>query len=132
MNKMRSLSNIALSLLVLTGITLQVAWSQSADTVFTLKSSIQYSLQHNPNSTIYNNEVEIARQRNIQALSTYLPQINGTVTVDYNPLLQTNILTVNGNEQTIRFGQAHTNGAVVQVDQNLRSISYSCHQRAKG
>ncbi|MDF2454500.1 MAG: outer rane efflux protein [Cytophagaceae bacterium] len=118
MNDIRSLIRITAFIILLTCIS-EVAKSQSTDSVFTLKSSIEYSLKNNPSSTIYNNEVEIARQKNIQALSTYLPQIAGNFTIDYNPMLQTNIITVGGMEQTLRFGQSHANGAVVQVDQKI-------------
>lgn len=124
MNKIRSLIHIAVGIILLAGLSAQTASSQSADSVFTLKSSIEYSLKNNPSSTVYNNEVEIARQKNIQALSVYLPQIAGTLTSDYNPKLQTNVITVDGGplgkqESTLTLGQTHTNGAVVQVDQKI-------------
>jgi len=122
MNKIRSLSRIALGIVLLMGIS-SVARSQSEENVFNLKSSIEYSLKNNPSSTVYNNEVEIARQKNIQALSVYLPQVAGTLTSDYNPKLQTNVLTIDGptgkQESTLTLGQRHANGAVVQVDQKI-------------
>ncbi|MDB5257731.1 MAG: outer rane efflux protein [Chitinophagaceae bacterium] len=122
MNKIRNLNRITLSLVLLISIS-EAAQSQSADSVFTLKSSIEYSLKNNPSSTVYNNEVEIARQKNIQALSVYLPQVAGTLTSDYNPKLQTNVLTINTpagtQESTLTLGQTHANGAVVQVDQKI-------------
>lgn len=122
MNRIRSLISIALSTFLLLGISTTVQ-SQSADNVFNLKSSIEYSLKNNPSSTVYTNEVEIARQKNIQALSVYLPQVAGTLTSDYNPKLQTNVLTINTpqgtQESTLTLGQKHANGAVVQVDQKI-------------
>lgn len=123
MNKIRSLTPFALGIALLVVTSAQTASSQSADNVFTLKSSIEYSLKNNPSSTVYNNEVEIARQKNIQALSVYLPQVAGTLTSDYNPKLQTNVLTINtpqgSQESTLTLGQTHANGAVVQVDQKI-------------
>jgi outer membrane protein len=122
MNKIRSLSQVTLSIALLMSMSL-VAKGQSEVGVFNLKSSIEYSLKNNPSSTVYNNEVEIARQKNIQALSVYLPQVGGTLTSDYNPKLQTNVLTINTpagtQESTLTLGQRHANGAVVQVDQKI-------------
>lgn len=118
MNKIRSLSRIILSFALPISIS-QTVQCQPVDSVFSLKSSIEYSLKNNASSTIYSNEVEIARQKNIQALSAYLPQVGGTFTSDFNPKLQTNIITVAGQEQTLTFGQRHSNGAVVQLDQKI-------------
>lgn len=122
MNKIRSLSQVTLSIAVLMSTSL-LAWGQSGENVFNLKSSIEYSLKNNPSSTVYQNEVEIARQKNIQALSVYLPQVGATLTSDYNPKLQTNVLTINTpagkQESTLTLGQTHANGAVVQVDQKI-------------
>ena len=122
MNKIRNLTQLAASiaLLMLMLILTQVVNAQSTASVFNLKSSIEYSLKNHPSSTVYNNEVEIARQKNIQALSVYLPQVAGTLTSDYNPKLQTNVLTINDTTQsTLKFGQTHSNGAVVQLDQKI-------------
>ncbi|MBC7485968.1 MAG: TolC family protein [Cytophagaceae bacterium] len=123
MNKIGSLIQIAVGIVLLVGASAQTVSSQSTDSVFTLKSSIEYSLKNNPSSTIYNNEVEIARQKNRQALSTYLPQVAGTFTSDYNPKLQTNVLTIDGptgkTQSILTLGQRHSNGAVVQLDQKI-------------
>jgi outer membrane protein len=119
MNKIRNLSHLLLGTALLMSMSIQTVKSQEADSIFTLKSSIEYSLKNNPSSTIYNNEVEISKQKNVQALSAYLPQVGATFTSDYNPRLQTSIITVGGQEQTLKFGQTHSNGAIVQLDQKI-------------
>jgi len=97
-------------------------FAQESPTVFNLKSSIEYSLKNNPSSTIYQNEVEIAKFTNREGLSTYLPQINASGTVDYNAKLQTSIIPAGifGPDETrIQIGNKHVNGVVVQLDQKI-------------
>ncbi len=98
------------------------ASSQENPTVFNLKSSIEYSLKNNPSSTIYNNQAEIAKFRNKEGLSGYLPQINANGTIDYNAKLQTSIIPAGifGPEETrIQIGNKHVNGVMVQLDQKI-------------
>lgn len=98
------------------------ARSQENPTVFNLKTSIEYSLKNNPSSTIFNNEVEIARFKNKEGLSGYLPQVNASGTIDYNAKLQTSIIPAGifGPEETrIQMGQKHVNGVNVQLDQKI-------------
>lgn len=102
-------------------------YSQDRAQSFTLRSSIEYSLKNNPTSTIYNNQAEITKFDNKIALASYLPQINGNVTVDYNAKLPVTVMPagVFGNPEEIRLslGNKHQNGAVVQVDQKLFDLS---------
>lgn len=102
-------------------------YSQDGAQSFTLRSSIEYSLKNNPTSTIYNNQAEITKFDNKIALASYLPQINGNVTVDYNAKLPVTVMPagVFGNPEEIRLslGNKHQNGAVVQVDQKLFDLS---------
>lgn len=98
------------------------AIAQGNPQVFNLKSSIEYSLKNNPTSTIYRNDVEITRFSNRNALATYLPQVNGNYSHDFNAKLPTNIIPagVFGPEETrIQMGQKHVNGASVQLDQKI-------------
>lgn len=123
MSKIRSLTTFALSLTLLLAIS-KAAQSQSSDSVFTLKSSIVYSLKNNPSSTIYRNEIEIARQKNREALSTYLPQVSASVALEYNLKLQTSIIPANtfgpGTPETkVQFGNPFAHNGVVQLDQKI-------------
>ncbi len=103
------------------------SYSQDEARPFTLRSSIEYSLLNNPTSTIFNNQAESAKFTNRVALASYLPQVNGNVTVDYNAKLPTTVMPagVFGNPEEIRLsmGNKHQNGAVVQLDQKLFDLS---------
>jgi len=97
-------------------------FAQQSPAVFNLKNSIEYSLKNNPSSTIYQNEAEIAKFRNREGLSGYLPQINASGTIDYNAKLQTSIIPAGifGPDETrIQIGNKHVNGAVIQLDQKI-------------
>ncbi len=102
-------------------------YSQSEAQPFTLRSSIEYSLKNNPTSTIYNNQAEISKFENKIALASYLPQVNGNATVDYNAKLPVTVMPagVFGNPEEIRLslGNKHQNGAVVQLDQKVFDLS---------
>jgi outer membrane protein len=119
-------SRLAIVVLSLLSIAFQ-GYSQNGKQPFTLKSSIEYSLKNNPTSTIYNNQAEISRFNNRLALASYLPQINGNVTADFNAKLPTTIMPagVFGNPEEIRLslGNKHQNGAVVQLDQKIFDMS---------
>lgn len=117
-----------LALVVISFLSMAVnGYSQEKAQSFTLRSSIDYSLKNNPTSTIYNNQAEISRFDNKIALASYLPQINGNVTVDYNAKLPVTVMPagVFGNPEEIRLslGNKHQNGAVVQLDQKLFDLS---------
>ena len=125
-NKMNQTIKLAFVLICTLSIAVK-GYSQGASQTFTLRSSIEYSLLNNPTSTIFNNQAESAKFNNRIALASYLPQVNGNVTVDYNAKLPTTIMPagVFGNPEEIRLslGNKHQNGAVVQLDQKLFDLS---------
>ncbi|PLK42808.1 TolC family protein [Emticicia sp. TH156] len=100
-----------------------VAQAQPANpTIFSLKESIAYSLANNPSSTIYKNEVLIAKQKKIEALAGYLPQVNGTGTFDDNLKRQVTVLPAGAfskEEIKIQFGNQYNTNLVAQVDQTI-------------
>lgn len=96
--------------------------------LFSLKESIAYSLKNNPTSTIYKNEVLIAKEKKTEALAPYLPQVSGTGTFDDNLKRQVTVLPAGAfspEEIKIQFGNQYNTNLVAQVDQVLfdRSIS---------
>lgn len=123
MNQTSKLAFFVLSILSIA----VTGYSQDGAQSFTLRSSIEYSLKNNPTSTIYNNQAEITKFDNKIALASYLPQISGNVTVDYNAKLPVTVMPagVFGNPEEIRLslGNKHQNGAVVQLDQKLFDLS---------
>ncbi len=100
-----------------------VAQAQPATpTVFSLKESIAYSLTNNPTSTIYKNEVLIAKQKKTEALAGYLPQVNGTGTFDDNLKRQVTVLPAGAfskEEVKLQFGNQYNTSLVAQVDQTI-------------
>ncbi len=98
------------------------AIGQGSPVVFNLKSSIEFALKNHPSSTVFTNEAEIARYKNKEGLSGYLPQVNASGTVDYNAKLQTSVIPAGAfgpNETHIQMGNKHVNGMVVQMDQKI-------------
>lgn len=96
--------------------------------LFSLKESIAYSLKNNPTSTIYKNEVLIAKEKKTETLAPYLPQVNGTATFDDNLKRQVTVLPAGAfskEEIKVQFGNQYNTNLVAQVDQVLfdRSIS---------
>lgn len=111
------------TLLILT-ISLHVGKTYSQSTTpYTLKQCIDYGLTNNPTSTIYQNEVKISRQKTIEYISPYLPQINGSVTWDDNFKRQTSIIPAgavgNPTDIKVQFGTQFNTAATMQLDQAL-------------
>lgn len=89
---------------------------------FTLKGAIEYGLQNNLKMSKAFNEKDRARQREKEAFSTYLPQVNGTVTLDDNLKRQAMVFPANPlmpEGATVRMGTQYSTGAVVQLDQTI-------------
>src|SRR3954467_15909405 len=97
-----------------------MAFSQET---FSLKDAINYSLKNHGSNVIYNNELEKVRLQSKEALSAYLPQVNGNLTYDDNMIRQTTILpgAMFGSPKDIpvQFGNKFNSGAVVQLDQTI-------------
>ena len=102
-------------------------------TVFSLKESIAYSLANNPTSTIYKNEVLIAKQKKTEALAGYLPQVNGTTTFDDNLKRQVTVLPAGAfspQEIKVQFGNQYNTNVVAQVDQTIFDRTVTVAQEA--
>lgn len=101
---------------------------ESKPILFSLKESIAYSLKNNPSSTIYKNEVLIAKEKKTEALAPYLPQVNGTASFDDNLKRQVSVIPAGAfspEEIRVQFGNQYNTNLVAQVDQVLfdRSIT---------
>jgi outer membrane protein len=98
----------------------------SAQTVYSLKESIAFSLEHHPSLGIYQNQVEIANQKAKQSLSGYLPQVTSSATIIDNLNLQKTIIPagVFGPEATVvQFGTQFNTQAVVDINQTIFDMS---------
>ncbi|WP_460471018.1 TolC family protein [Emticicia fontis] len=124
MNKVKTLP-IAILLIMVSVITQA---QESKPVLFSLKESIAYSLKNNPTSTIYKNEVLIAKEKKTEALAGYLPQVNGTATFDDNLKRQVSVIPAGAfspEEIRVQFGNQYNTNLVAQVDQVLfdRTVS---------
>lgn len=79
--------------------------AQPQPTVWSLKSCIDVGLKNFGTIRIAHNQAEIARQQAKEAIAGYLPQINGTGTIDDNIKLQTTLLPAGafGNPEPTRL-----------------------------
>jgi outer membrane protein len=89
---------------------------------FNLKNCIQYSLQHNPKSSIYANNVSLSVLKIKESRAALLPSINANVGVDYNMKLATSIIpagTFGSSETKLQIGNKFSTGAYIQADWSL-------------
>lgn len=96
--------------------------------VFSLKESINYSLQHHPGSTIYKYSVQSAAEKIRESKAAFLPSVSGSVGLDYNIKLQTTVIPAGSfspTETKLQMGNKFSNSASVQADQNLFDKSSS-------
>src|ERR1700733_3542433 len=72
-----------------------------------LKDAVAYSLKNHPSNMTYSNDIRIAKQKSLEALSGYLPQINGTGPLDDNLQRQITVIpagTLSPTEIKIQLG----------------------------
>jgi outer membrane protein len=94
--------------------------AQHEDGKFTLKKCILYSLENHPSSTIYANEVEMAKQKKKETLAAYLPQISGNISFDDNLKRQITVIPAGAfspTETRLQFGNQYNTNAMLQLDQ---------------
>ncbi len=119
---MKSLKGLVLAGLLLTG-TMAQAQSTETRSVMNLKECIEYTLQHNPTIPIYSNDIKTANQRKIEALSGYMPQVNGSMAWDDNLKRQVTVLpgALLGQQEDLRvqFGNQYNTNAYIQADQAI-------------
>ena len=98
------------------------AFSQKTanNTSFSLKSCVDYALKNHLNNTIANNEILSAKEKEREALSGYLPQVNVNVGFDDNLKRQVSVIPAGAfspNEIKVKFGNQYNTNATAQVDQ---------------
>ncbi|MGY0037701.1 TolC family protein [Pedobacter sp. NJ-S-72] len=85
----------------------------------TLQECIDYALGNKPGVQQSLIDEEIGERDIKSALSGWLPQINGTGTVNHNFKQQSQILTTNGQSSLLTFGGKNTSSFVLQADQQF-------------
>src|SRR5437868_680779 len=102
---------------VLMLLVMQVSWAQES---YTLKQAIEFGLKTNRSTVVYANGIEKARYREKELVSAYLPQVNGTATLDNNIIRQTSVLTIGGGPpQPLTMGALYNTNPYVQLDQTI-------------
>jgi len=90
---------------------------------WTLKSCIDYGLKNHGSARVYRNNVAKAKAASIEALSSYLPQIAGTATLDDNLKLQSTVLPAGfggSTEPTItHLGTQYSTVVGARLDQTI-------------
>lgn len=97
--------------------------SAYAQETVSIKDAIGYSLKNHGSNLIYDNEIKIAKSKSKEALAAYLPQVNGTFSLDDNLKLQTTVLpgAMFGRDEDIQvqMGNKFNTTAVIQLDQTI-------------
>lgn len=111
------------------------AFAQQEQAKLSLQDCIQYSLKNHPSHNVYNNELEIARKRGTEAISSYLPQVAGTGTLDDNLKRQVTIIPAGAFSPVdlkVQFGVKYTTNVYAQVDQPIYDQALIASIKANG
>ncbi len=101
-----------------------VSMLSQAQQKLSLKESLDYGLQNNPNIDIAQYGIENAKWRNREGYATYLPQINGNFTLDDNLKLPVTVIPAGAfpgstDDTYLRMGLQFNSQAVLQLDQTI-------------
>ncbi|MCF2447641.1 TolC family protein [Dyadobacter sp. CY345] len=102
--------------------------ARSQDQTFSLKGCIQYTLRHHPNTAIYKYAAQSAAEKIRESKASFLPSVSGSVGLDYNLKLQTNVIPAGSfspTETKLQLGNKFSNSASIQADQNIFDKSAS-------
>lgn len=96
-------------------------WAQTQP--LSLKECIEYGLQNHRSNQVYQNNILITESKNKEITSAYLPQINGTGTIDDNLKVQTSVLPGeligSDEDQRIAFTKQYSTNLTAQLDQTI-------------
>ena len=94
-----------------------------AQKVVNLREAIDYSLKNHRSAVIYNNKIGIVANQKKDAVSGYLPQVNGSFGFDNNIKRQTTvfpgIMLGSPTDVEVQFGNKYTGLATLQLDQTI-------------
>jgi len=102
--------------------------ANSQDQTLSLKGCIQYTLQHHPNGAIYKYAAQSAAEKIRESKGAFLPSVSGSIGLDYNLKLQTNVIPAGSfspTETKLQLGNKFSNSAYLQADQNIYDKSAS-------
>ena len=93
-----------------------------AQSVYTLKTCIEYGLKNNRTNIVYENEKKAADAKAKEALAEYLPKIGVSATLDNNLKVQESIIPAGvfgPDDIRVAFSQKYNTNGVVQLDQTI-------------
>lgn len=88
--------------------------------LLSLKNCVDFALKNHLSNTIANNDILAAKEKEREALSGYLPQINTNITFDDNLKRQVSVIPAGAfspNEIRVQFGNQYNTNATAQLDQ---------------
>src|SRR6476620_3305121 len=97
-----------------------------SDKPLSLKECIDFTLKNNPTTLIYENQIRITEQQKMEALSGYLPQVNGSVAFDDNIKRQVTVIpagTFGPTDSKLQFGNQYNTNPILQADQTIVDVS---------
>jgi len=115
-------NKLILTLLMLAGI-LQ-AQDKKETYAFSLQQAVDHALEHNYSSINASRDIEAAKKKKWETTTIGLPQIDGSVNYVNNFKIQQNQFTVNGQTNTLEFGNFNSMDASVRLRQLLFDGSY--------
>ncbi len=99
---------------------ISVFGQQSTTSTFSLKNCIDFALKNHLSNSIANNDILAAKEKEKEALSGYLPQVNVSVSFDDNLKRQVSVIPAGAfspNEIRVQFGNQYNTNATAQLDQ---------------
>ena len=93
---------------------------------YSLSQCVKFAISNHPSNLVQDNQIAIAKEKGRQALSSYLPQINGTVNSINNLELQTTLLpagALSPVEGEVQFGSKYNTNGFIDVSQTLFDYS---------
>lgn len=85
----------------------------------TLKDALTYALQNNANVRKSKLDIEGGKYKVDEVRAQALPQLNGNVGLNYNPIIGQQVIDFGGTLQTLKFGQKWNSSAGLQFSQQL-------------
>ena len=102
--------------------------AESQNQPLSLKNCIQFTLQNHPSVAVYKYSAQSAAEKIRESKAAFLPSVSGSVGLDYNLKLQTNVIPAGSfspTETKLQLGNKFSNSASIQADQSLFDKSAS-------
>lgn len=99
-----------------------ISAASSAQSFFSLKDCIDYTLLHHNSVKVYANNSNIARAKSAQTVGLYLPAINGSATMVDNMQLQSTVLPAGifgPDPKIVQLGTKYNTNLSVDVNQTI-------------